>query len=424
MATKRATGAAAQSGPNASGPNGFIEISGNMLVVDHGKIFLDGSQVGVLFEDGLIQGTAAPLDGFKGLKTIEELPGVTFRGIDSQGIVLEFPSARSGPTGLIKYNNTVSLTVIHGRICTQDHKVKGTIDDKGRIVLRDHKNPQLLHELDENSQLNTVFQGLNSKGRPFTYEFVRPLHKKDRTYMDNEIIRYFEDYERLTTVQKNYVLETMKMWAASGILQIIRKSEGDAALGNVKHGASGVTGVRTGKVTLDKEEFEVEIKLYRQFGPIAKIQTRIRPYYEVRINLVVSHEFGHQLEFCLSQAHQDKIEDLYKERMSRCNKLHALPKGYEGGSELLLMHQIEERVFISGYSRASFHEYWAECVAAFSVKESREALKAMDPPVYEMLHEIIFSPEKSLSKKFEVDSRKLQTSLRLGGELTDDLLKH
>lgn len=424
MATERLVGAAAQNEPSDKGPSGFIEIDQNMLVVDNGKIFLDGSPVGFLFEDGIVKGTAAPLDKLEGLKTIEEVEGAVFRGIDSHGTVLQLPAATRGPTGLLKYNNTVALPVIHGRIATQDHRVVGALEDNGRVFLRDHKQPQTLHEMDEYTQLNTWFQGLNSKGKPFTHEYVRPLHKKDRSYMDNEIIRYFEDFERLNTKQKNYVLETMKLWAACGVLQIVRKSEGDAALGNVKHGASGVTGVRTGKVTLDREEFEIEIGLYKQFGPVAKIQTRIRPYYEVRINLVVSHEFGHQLEFCLSQSHQDKIEDLYREKLSRCNKLHALPKGYEGASELLLMHQIDERVFVSGYSRASFHEYWAECVAAFSVKESRQLLKVMDPPVYKMLCEIIWTPEKALSKKFEVDSRRLQSSLRIGGELSDDLLNH
>ena len=91
-------------------------------------------------------------------------------------------------------------------------------------------------------------------------------------------------------------------------------------------------------------------------------------------------------------------------------------------SELLLTHQLEERVFISGYARTSMHEYWAECVAAFSVKESREMLKASDPAVYQILHNVLFSPEKSLSPKFETDALRLQTSLRVGGHLTDDLL--
>jgi hypothetical protein len=79
-------------------------------------------------------------------------------------------------------------------------------------------------------------------------------------------------------------------------------------------------------------------------------------------------------------------------------------------------------VFISGYARTSMHEYWAECVAAFSVKESREMLRNMDPAVYQILHDVVFSPEKTLSPLHEQDALKLQTSLRVGGHLTDDLL--
>jgi hypothetical protein len=402
-----------------NGPNGFIEYEQNMLVVDHGKIYLDGSQVGILYEDGLIQGMAPPFDSE--LKTIEEISCI-FRGIDTQGVVVELPSTKRGPTGILKYNN-IPYNVFYGRISSQDHRVIGVFEDDGRVFLRNHKNPSQLLEMDDKSQLRTSFQGIKSDGKPFIHDWTRGLHKADRSYADNEIMRYLpEDFDKLNQVQKSYVLETMKLWAASGVLQIVRKSEGDAGLGNVKHGASGVTGVRTGKVTLDREELETEITLYKKFGPIAKIQTRIRPYSEVRINLVVSHEFGHQLEFTLSQACQDKIDELYQTHLERCNRMHPLPEGYEGYSELLLTHQIEQRVFISGYSRASMHEYWAESVAAFSVKESRDMLKQMDPGVYEILEQVLFSPEKTLSPKHELDALKLQASLRAGGELSDDIL--
>ncbi len=407
----------------SQGPSGFLELNQNMFVVDYGNVCqVDGTQIGYLHEDGLIEGSAAPLD-WAGMKTIEELPGAKFRGIDSRGVSIELPgpSGTRGPTGGLQYNG-IALNVLYGRISTQEHLVVGYFSDDGVIQLRDHKTPATLHQLDENSQLNTVFQGINSQGTPFIHEWTRPLHRKDRSYIDNEIIRYFQDFDKLTTQQKKYVLETMRIWALSGLLQIVRKSEGNAALGNVKHGASGVTGVRTGNVTLDREEFETEINLYNQFGPVAKVPTRTKPYVEVRINLVVSHEYGHQLEFTLSQALKDKITDLYQQRLDSCNRLHPLPGNYEGFSELLFMKQIEHRVFISGYGRTSMHEYWAECVAAFSVKESRLMLQQLDPQVYEILHSVLFLPETSLSLSNQMEARRLQSSLRVGGELMDDLL--
>ena len=418
MATESLVGSS-----KSQGPSGFLELDAHMLVVDYGKIFgTDGSQIGYLYEDGLIQPMGGPLD-WQGEKAIEQLSNCKFRGIDARGIAVELPDPKHrGPLGGLEYNGQV-LTVLYGRIATQDHRVVGYFTDEGKIFLRDHKTPSFIHELDEYTQLNTAFQGVRANGQPMMHEFVRPLHKKDRSYIDNEIIRYFKDFEQLTQIQKAYVLESMRLWAASGLLQVVRKSEGDCAMGNVKHGASGVTGVRTGNVTLDREEFEIEIGLYRKFGAIAKVANqRMRQYSEVRINLVVSHEYGHQLEFTLSQASQDKITDLYNKRLQTCNRMHPLPEAYDGLAELLLTHQIEERVFISGYARSSMHEYWAECVAAFSVKDSREMLRQMDRPVYDILADVLYNPEKTLSPKFEKDVLRLQTSLRVGGHLTDDLL--
>ena len=82
---------------------------------------------------------------------------------------------------------------------------------------------------------------------------------------DFKMIRYFRDYDKLQIQQKKYVLDSLNIWASSGLLQIVRKSEGDCMLGNIKHGAAGVTGVKSGYVTLDKEEFDKEILLFKKF---------------------------------------------------------------------------------------------------------------------------------------------------------------
>ena len=126
-------------------------------------------------------------------------------------------------------------------------------------------------------------------------------------------------------------------------------------------------------------------------------QHQIRTHVEVRLNLVVAHEFGHQLEFVLSQATQEKILEIYDKRNANCERLHPHPRTYEGQSELLTPQQVEKRHFISGYSRSSMHEYFAEAVAAFSVKASREALAELDPAMYQLLRELVFNPEKMMS---------------------------
>ena len=401
--------------PNkVQGPSGFIELHGHMLVVDYGQIYMEGNPVGFLFEDGY-------LNQAKQTKPIEDIHGCIFRGIDANGIALELPNGPPGPTGKLTYNG-VTLNVTNGRIGTLDHRLVGEMDDEGTLYMRDGVNKVARVKLDENSQLTTLFEGKKSTNEPWKHEFMRALYRKDKSYSDNEIIRYFAEFDKLKTAQKKYVCESMNIWAASGVLQVVRKSEGNCMLGNVKHGAAGVTGVRTGYVTLDREEFEKEITLYAKFGSSAVVSTRLKPFLEVRINLVVAHEFGHQLEFCLSQATQEKIRDLYEARVRLCDSKHPLPPEYEGLSELLTPQQVPERLFISGYARSSKHEYWAECVAAFSVKDSRDYLKKLDPPIYEVLNEVITKPENVVRRVFHDTILELQSSLRVGGELHSNLI--
>ncbi len=400
------------------GPSGFIQLGDQALVVDYGKVYApDGNAVGFFFEDGYLQKAGANQS-----RIIEEIEGCVFRGIDNSGMELTLPNG-GGPTGTLKFNGLV-FNVINGRIATEDHYLIGEFDDDGTVFLRDRRNKVPRRKLDENSLLNTHFEGTKSNGKKFNHEFLRPLTRKDKTYSENEIIRYFEEFDKLTTPQKKYVQETLKLWSSSGLLQVIRKSEGNAAVtaGNVRHGAAGVTGVRTGQVTLDREEFEKDITLYRDWGAMAVLTTRVRNLTEVRINLVVSHEFGHQLEFVLSAATQKKIEDMYEARLKLANKLNPLPNDYDGRSEILPKEKVQDRTFISGYARTSYHEYWAECVAAFSVKASREVLKKLDPGAYELLCDCVFKPETVLRPNLRDPILDLQASLRTGGELGDDLL--
>ena len=118
---------------------------------------------------------------------------------------------------------------------------------------------------------------------------------------------------------------------------------------------------------------------------------------------------------------QEKILELYEKRKKICDKLHVLPGNYENASEFLLPPQIEKRHFISGYAKSSAYEYWAESLAAFSVKETRLHLKEFDPAIYEILKTLVLYPTKVLSRVFHENISALQASLKLGGELTDEL---
>lgn len=408
------------------GPSGFLQIGTDLLVVDYGMVYQqDGNQIGYLFEDGLVEGSGEPLGKWDGLKSIEELDGAVFRGIDSYGIQLELPGPEKGPIGALKYNNLKDLFVLFGRIATPDHKLIGRMNDDGTLYFRDPRFPETMRKMDEHSQLATSFQGTKSNGQAWKHEFQRQLHKPDKPYWENEIIRYFEDFDRVTVMQKKYLLDTLKLFALSGLLHMVRKSEGGAAFGNVRHGASGVTGVRTGKVQHDKAEFEREVQFFKKFGALMAVPSQHKPFIEVRINMVVAHEFGHQLEFCLTQANQDRINEIYERRLTLCNRLHPLPEEAGTASELIQPHQLDERIFVSGYARSSVHEYWAECVAAFAMNESREMLKTIDPELYELLLDVVLEPEKVMStlEGKRENMLNLQTSLRVGGELRGDLFR-
>ncbi len=407
--------------PQVNGPSGFIELNGQMLLVDYGKVYLDGTPIGFLYEDGVLKDTNGPLGASAAPRAIDVIPGCVFRGIDTTGMPLELPFAKPGPTGGLNYNG-VPLNVINGRLSTQDHRLVGEFEEDGTVYLRDAINKAPRRKLDEHTQLATFFEGRNGKGEPFRREFLRPLYKADKNYSENETIRYFEGFDALTSVQKRYVMDSLKLWSSCGLLQIVRKSEGTAALGSVKHGAAGATGVRTGNVTLDREEFEKEIMLIKRFGLLATVATRWKPYFEVRLNLVVSHEYGHQLEFILSQATQEKIDELYRKQLSLSERRFPSPRSYDGTSELLPQDKILDRIFISGYARQSMHEYWAECVAAFSMKEGRRALKELDPAISHMLEELVTAPEKMVRAVFVDQILDLQASLRLGNELSGNLL--
>lgn len=403
------------------GPSGFLEFDGQLLVVDFGRIYHDGLPVGIIYDDGYLQNTSGLLGEVANLRPIESIEGCVFRGIDSGGIELVLPTGEPGLSGSMKYNG-VLYHVVNGRIAAPDHSLVGEVNDECQIFVRDQIHKVARRKLDENTQLGTIFEGKKSDGTEWRHEWHRPLFRKDKSYSEAQMIRYFMDYDQLKAVQKQYLFENLELWSACGMLQIVLKSEGNCALGNVKHGAAGQTGVRTGNVTLDREEFDRDIDFYYKHGTFAVVHTRFKPFCEVRVNLVVAHEYGHQLEFCLSQAMQERVKDMYRERRKQCDKRHPLPEEYPGASELVTQEQIQHRIFISGYARSSYHEYWAECAAAFSVAKGRVYLKKHDPEVYQILEDVVFQPQKVVRPNLVEQMLALQASLRMGGELHDDIL--
>lgn len=293
------------------GPTGFITDGQNMLVVEDGQIFKDGQYLGFLFEDGYLRSADSSLGKLGETIAIETILPLQFRGIDTKGIELTLPDL-PGPTGKLIYNGH-NFSVLNGRIITENHNYLAQINDNGEIFVRDKNGPTGRIKLNENTLLNLAFAGQNSRGENWQHQFNRPLYRPDRSYTDNEIIRYFDGFDALNALQKKYILETMALWSQCGILQVVRKSEGDASLGNVKHGVTGATRIRTGNVTLDKEEFEREVNFYKKYGPTMNAQNGLG-HLEVRLNLVMAHEFGHQVDFVMTAAVQEQVVELFEKR--------------------------------------------------------------------------------------------------------------
>lgn len=205
------------------GPTGFLTDGQNMLVVEDGQIFQDGQYIGRLFEDGYLRSADSSLGKLGEIIAIEAIAPMQFRGIDTKGVELNLPDA-SGPAGKLIYNGH-NFNVTNGRIITEDHKYLGQINDEGEISVRDKNGTSGRIKLNQNTLLNFTFEGKNSRGENWQSQFNRLLYRSDRSYTDNEIIRYFDGFDALNAIQKKYLLETMALWSTCGILQIIRKAK-------------------------------------------------------------------------------------------------------------------------------------------------------------------------------------------------------
>ncbi len=404
------------------GPSGFIQYGQDFLIVDYGQVIKDGVSIGKIYDDGFMQVKGNTVGNAKNNFFIDQINDLSFRGTDSFGLTLELPITIQAPSGDLYFDGKL-FKVINGRICDSLHSFHGVFDQSGNIYLRDPQSKRLDVKLDENTMLNTRFMGVNHLGEKFNYEFMRPLNRHNRNYVENEILRYFDSFDSLTSIQKKYVNENLNIWAACGILQLVRKSEGNCAFGDIRHGASGVTGVRTGNVTLDKDEFDTEIKLFFNDGPLSNLFVRNVPLHvEARVNMVVAHEFGHQLEFTLNQKAQERVIEIYNTRFEQSAKLFPYPHGYEGRSEILTREQIQSRVFYSGYAKESHQEFFAETIAAFSVTKTREDLKFFDRELYDFICQIILDSPKMLSTVLTEQITDLQLSLRLADVYKENLI--
>ncbi|HEY9792642.1 MAG TPA: hypothetical protein V6D22_19735 [Candidatus Obscuribacterales bacterium] len=236
-----------------------------------------------------------------------------------------------------------------------------------------------------------------------------------------ELSNYFQGFDQLPPEQQNYIAESLALWVAAGYIDVLINNKMSAKVGRVNHGGS-LADRDNRCVTLCGEELQTELMLFQKFGPLAKIPSRTKGFVEARLNLVAAHEMAHQIYTLLSPDTRAQIDAMHRNRVQRCDQIHPLPDGYDGNAELVTEVQLIERVFLSGYSRSSPEEYFAESLAAFSIKSSREKLKAIDAEIFELMHRLVFEANEMLDSKWHEQIARSQAERKRRQELTDTLL--
>jgi hypothetical protein len=231
----------------------------------------------------------------------------------------------------------------------------------------------------------------------------------------SELSNYFEGFDRLPSEQQEYIADSLGLWVTAGYVDVLINHKMTAKIGQSFD--------RTRRrVILDQDEFAVEFSLFRKLGPLARVNARTPGFFEARLNLAVAHEMGHQIYLMLSPDAKTRIETLHKNRVEQCDRMHPFPDGYEGNSELVTADQVNERVFLTGYSRSSPEEYFAESFAAFSMKSSREKLKAIDAEIFDMVRGLVYSPNELLHSDWTEEVARSQAERKQRQELTDTLV--
>lgn len=247
------------------------------------------------------------------------------------------------------------------------------------------------------------------------------------------ISKYFDGFDNLSAEQQNFIFACLSLWDSSGLLAVIVDNQKRAYLGKAfpresmeERAARSLQQDElkaAGHVVIDEQELDREVGFYRRFGPLSSARPSSKhALVEVIINGCVAHEFAHQLQPILSDSTKEQVAALHKVRLELCDRIHPVPEGSRVPAEQVPEDKLDERVFITGYARTCPDEYWAESSVAFSFKESRQKLKAIDPEIYQVLSDLIYSPTGRIHPDWQEAVLASQSEQRASGVLTDGLL--
>ncbi len=231
--------------------------------------------------------------------------------------------------------------------------------------------------------------------------------------------KYFLDYEDLEVNQQKYVSDCFRLWYLSGLLKTVYKSQGGADFDTLADGSTVACSVRTGNVKIARENFQREVESFERFGPVTSFATAENQVKGSCFNLSLLVGLGFQIEFCLSDQTRDSVREVFETAPSTSGTLSE-PRPGENPPQP--WRPAPNLSFAPGTPHKSFHHYWAESLAAFSIKKSREQLQQVDSRIHALLTELVLQPEGKIGGNVKVTLLNSKKELLEADEYVDNLL--
>ncbi len=231
------------------------------------------------------------------------------------------------------------------------------------------------------------------------------------------LTKYFLDYPDLSANQRQYVADSLRLWYLSGLLKTVYKTQGGADFDTLAAGTTVACSIRTGNTHLDHASFEREVQSYERHGPVSSGADSNSNLYDSHFNLSLVLGLGFQIEFCLSEETRETVRALYEARPTPRKQQHN-----SGETSDVQKRSLGNLSFGPGMHDDSYHHYWAESLAAFSFKQTRDQLLKSDPKIYAILSDLVMHPESIINSKLREDVLANRKELAEANETASNLL--
>ena len=182
-----------------------------------------------------------------------------------------------------------------------------------------------------------------------------------------------------------FVEANLHFWADCGLLGDVVDSGQHITIARRPNRAAAdpATPAPAEAVVIDPSEAKDNQMLYERFGPLARSNRSAGRQYEVRTNLVLAYHFGEQLWRLMPKRIHQEVENEYQRCCDQCR--------HSPDHEDELLEAQEEsgaRHFITSHARRAPLQFFGECIAAFSIDQSREALSILHPDMHALIQKL------------------------------------